>query len=147
DEQHTAMIADTMAPTRQAHLPADVALAEFAAFMAAIAVHFQIRRRYGKWRAHKHIAAAALSSGHPAPRQDGANLPLHRNREAGNAEETQDGSAGRKCRNHDHGRRRGRDPDRAWAEHDLRPARGAERPPVRGAVQGFGPAADGAYPA
>src|SRR5208282_479140 len=65
DEQHAAMIADAMAPARKPHFAADIARSKRAAGMAAIAVHFQIRRRYGKWRAHKHMAAAALSSGHP----------------------------------------------------------------------------------
>ena len=39
DEQHAAMVADAMAPAGKAHIFVDVARAEFAAFMAAIAVH------------------------------------------------------------------------------------------------------------
>ncbi len=39
DEQHAAMIADAMAPPGKPDLGADVALAQFAAFMAAVTVH------------------------------------------------------------------------------------------------------------
>ena len=39
DEQHAAMIADAVAPAREAHGLADMLLAERAACMAAVAVH------------------------------------------------------------------------------------------------------------
>jgi len=39
DEQHAAMVADAMAPAGKPDLFADVGLAQFAAFMAAVTVH------------------------------------------------------------------------------------------------------------
>ena len=39
DEQHPAMVADAMAPARQADLLADIAVAERAAIVGAVAVH------------------------------------------------------------------------------------------------------------
>ncbi len=44
DEQHAAMVADAMAPARKPDLDADVAVAERAAGMAAVAMHARIRQ-------------------------------------------------------------------------------------------------------
>ena len=48
DEQHAAMVADAMAPAGEPGLDADVAVAERAASVAAVAVHAQFRPRGNK---------------------------------------------------------------------------------------------------
>ena len=57
DEQHAAMVADAMAPAGQPDLCADVALAERAAGMGAVAVHAQFRQVGEKWRTTTWAAA------------------------------------------------------------------------------------------
>ena len=54
DEQHAAMVADAMAPARQANLGADVAVAKRAAGMGAVAMHARFRQM-GEMEAHKHM--------------------------------------------------------------------------------------------
>jgi hypothetical protein len=46
DEQHAAVVADAVAPARQPHFGADVAVAERAAGVGAVAVHESL----GSWK-------------------------------------------------------------------------------------------------
>ena len=73
DEQHAAMVADAVAPAGEPHVAADVAVAQRAAGMAAIAVH---RHRPGfsvcghsARKAREKRMGGALCQGKPAPRQ------------------------------------------------------------------------------
>ena len=51
DEQHAAVVADAVAPARQPHVLADVAVAQRAAGVGTIAMHERVRNGYLKKRA------------------------------------------------------------------------------------------------
>src|ERR1043165_7735566 len=124
DEQHAAVIAHAMHPSGEPHGLADVALAQGAAGVGSIAMH----DCPGNWEKARGKAHAGLDlSRKTAPRQPQGDLPtVAAKPEANNAADDY-------CRGD---RRRA---DRAWARHDLRAARGAERSSLRCAVQGARP--------
>ena len=72
DEQHAAMVADAVAPAGEPDGLADMAVAEFAAGVRAVAMHFAVfllkekagrKLRPGRWRGKAHGRGASVKTG------------------------------------------------------------------------------------
>ncbi len=153
DEQHAAMVADAMAPARQPHGLADVALAQRAAGVGAIAMHghswavpaailgWGWERAGGARKAHGGSALSRQALDRPRPNlHTGLSSSAHV--EIKTSEKAQAGRS-----RHDHGRGHGGGADRAWPRHRLCAAGRAQRPSVRRASSARASACGSCIPA